>query len=179
MAEPIEEFDTDEEQLLESPDPKFIAAISALKERCSRASIEIEESTEDEGHSVVIRMPAGREKRLIRIFGFESAQTLLSCTFEKLVFLADYDAFCSYEDGFIEAAVSSIGPTMHLLRRRLFGVSMTGNIDPANYAIQIEPSDDKSTVRARLRLGGHRLAEIQSRSGPSLEITGLSISNHD
>src|ERR1017187_5424888 len=181
MPEPIEESEAYEgEESPDTVDPKFLERLKELHDRCLTANISYEEEVDGPLHHVTIHLQAGRVKRPLFISELTEVEELLSCPFEKVVFLSDYDAFCSYEEGWIDASVTGLGttPLTGLLRRRLFGIMPSENFDPSAHSIELE-SVHPSSIKAHLLLAGHRLSKVVGRPGPSLQLKGLSISSHD
>src|SRR6266849_585844 len=69
-----------------------------LIRRCAAANITCEKEENEKGLVVFsIRMPSGRDKRLIQLTNQSSMEEFLAIPFEKYVFLSDYEAICSYQ----------------------------------------------------------------------------------
>ncbi len=98
--------------------PSLGAAQAALRERCSKANIEVKEFPPDR---LNVSFPNGEAKRWVSIKDEESARDLLSFSFERYSFLPDYWAICSVEDGFIEATLRDVARSSWLIGQRLFG----------------------------------------------------------
>src|SRR5580704_11856314 len=89
--------------------------------RCKSAGLTLEEGTQiDESPLLKLGMKCGRGFRWL-FLGSDEIVKLLSIPFETFVFLTDYEAVCSYKDGFIEAAIRPIGagfaPASFVFRR--------------------------------------------------------------
>jgi len=77
-----------------------------IEKRCKAANIECEPLNVDEtANRLVVRLPAGRDKKELTIRDTHSAEVLLSIPFEKTHGLSGYRAYCSYEIGFVEATI--------------------------------------------------------------------------
>ena len=87
-------------------------AVQQLEKRCDNAGIQLIEQPPPFLHmgkqELVVELPAGRQKKRIRITSLKRVNSLLSIPFEKYVFLTPYSAICSYSDGTIEARINSI-----------------------------------------------------------------------
>lgn len=91
--------------------------IITLKQRCDDAGIEfIEREYEDGQKFTSIRLPSGREKRVVPASG-QRAKDLLEIEFEKFVFLSNIEAICCYREQYIEAGIRGYPSTFSLLRR--------------------------------------------------------------
>lgn len=198
------DFDTPEEDELVKPRNKFVNEFVRLSKevvvRCKSASI-LTEPTEikDSLDRLAIHLPAGREKKEFLIRDRQSAKLLLRIPFEKIQCLNAYRAYCSYEEGFIEAALD-VGrrfPT-GLIYSRLEklegsttslsknGEAVTVLIRPeneqlGNARIMIGPASETFTVLEILRIGKmfvERMPTAKSRP-LTIRIEGLSLSRHD
>ena len=96
----------------ETVDPKALAeARIDLEKRCVASNIELVEREFVDGEKyVAVGIPNGREKRWVSLYSLEDFHRLLAFPFERVTFLGDYQAICSYEDGRIEAMIRGIGP---------------------------------------------------------------------
>ncbi|MCX5825678.1 MAG: hypothetical protein NTY86_19870 [Deltaproteobacteria bacterium] len=93
---------------------EYEAALLKLEERCKAANIvvtkqeEPQQSLFESGRTyAVVQLPCGREKRSVPLplSSLARIRRFLSISFEKYVFLSDYEAICSYHDGMIECFV--------------------------------------------------------------------------
>ena len=181
----IEIVEDDEERV----DPEaYAAARRALEERCKPSGIEVVERYFVDGEKyLAVGMPNGREKRWISLFRLEQFHELLAVPFEHVIFLGDYLATCSYQDGQIEAMVRGAGPMgTSMVSRRLFGIPLQdldqGNDEKRN--IELYSKDAGSEIRMRVASISGLLKAISRgpyspRSSLSLQIKGLQFSNHD
>ena len=94
----------------DSRDPaneEFQKALTKIVRRCEAAKIQFEYVTNAfERRILAINMPAGRRRQLVKVTDHFEANRLLDSNFQKYSFVGDYDAICSYEDGYIEALLS-------------------------------------------------------------------------
>jgi hypothetical protein len=117
--------DLDDEEIVEPPEAPVRSqevekAKKDITERCRLAGLALEEEPswrDDGGPMLKLGIRCGREARWIHFGSDKRIVNLSSIAFEKYVFLSGYDAICSYQDGSVEAAVSSIGPPGFGFRR--------------------------------------------------------------
>jgi hypothetical protein len=107
--------------------------------RCKLADLVVEEIRLANSDRVLLRvgMKCGREIRSLT-FTDKNIAALASIQFEKYVFLADYDAVCSYKDGFIEATVRPIGSAVisNFAYRRLFRLNDLDDLESVKLVLE-------------------------------------------
>lgn len=108
----------------QSRSPGARDSLDEILARCEAANLncELHRDDEDDDESfAIVELKAGRKSRRILIEDGE-AKVLLGLPFEQYTILGRYDAFASFEDGAIEAALESVvGGSMS--PRRFAGVS--------------------------------------------------------
>jgi len=175
-------FEEEEGEIGGEEDTALASIRQKIKRRCSEAGIECEEKADPElfgGKILVMLMPAGREKRRIPIFDSEQAETLLSSGFEKYRFLADYEAICSYEGGFIEASIRGPFP-LSRLSRLLFGPTQReGERKDQAFVITIEPPEGDRYLQIEIGPSSDAFIGLLRQRGPTIKIRGLPITQHD
>jgi hypothetical protein len=170
-------------------------AFLQLKSRCDEAGIKYKQFiAEDDGEAFFkVYLPAGRDERLLLLR--ESAKhrirNLLSCSFEKYVFLGDYQAVASYELGSIEALISSLHPfpTLYINRqlRRVFSGEWNEEDEETSdgeILLTAETKTGEPNIKLSLSNNSLPLLEVVSRAhgrlkNLSIKIENLSISRHD
>lgn len=181
-------FDFDEEDLGTSVLPDDAPqARTTLIQRCKDAGLDLKTDTLDDGISYLrLGMPCAREQRWIPLVSDESVLRLLSIPFEKYVFIAGFEAICSYGDGTIEANLRPLGngnmpSSFHY--RKLFGLGTSSSADSLESV--------KLAINAPLALGLPRieislasdvfakLVRSPNRYRMTFKISGATISNHD
>ncbi len=170
-------------------------AFLQLKNRCDEAGIKykqfIDEYDGEAGFEVYL--PAGRDER--RLLLLESAthriQNLLSCPFEKFVFLGDYQAVASYELGSIEALISSLRPlstdfAVKTLKRVFSGEWNEDDEETSNgeFLLTAEKEIEGRNIKLSLSNNVLPLLNVVSRArgqlkNLSIKIENLNISRHD
>ncbi len=183
-----EEFEEDEEEELEGSTPNPAEAFSQVIERCKAANIDVEELEDVDGDRYLrIGLPSGREKRLFTVRGNHDARVLLASPFERYRFVSGYDAFCSYEDSFIEAGVRAAGTGLtppSFAFSRIFGsrprfgtqerwprirILREGDEEGEGEAIDLGPSSDVAAV----------LLGAPARRGVAVRISGRNFATND
>lgn len=177
-------FELDYEEMTQEEMKKFKASINKLKKRCEKAGIEVKENKDEYDDLLyIVKMPAGREKRLLIVTDKEDADNILKINFEKYVFLDQYLAICSYEDGTIEAILEPLSRiNTRILYKRLFGIKVEPRSD-------VKYDEDEITINQPTEAGsieihlGYPTLECQTlvpnRTNISLKIKGLSFNTHD
>ena len=181
----IDLFEDDDERIDEKD---YLVAKEELKDRCAAAKIDIQERTFEDGETyIAIGIPNGREKRWVNMFQLKHIQKLLSCPFERFVFLGDYIATCSYQDGHIEAIVKGLVPMGSAsFKRRLFNrLALDFDPEDANESSlilhsEIEGSDISISIEPTINslLTTSKYSYLRQHEW-SLNIRGLSITKHD
>lgn len=158
-------------------------AKETLQTRCKSAGLELKEEMREEGSSYLkIGMRCAREQRWLLLGTDESILRILSVPFENFVFIAGYEAICSYSDGTIEAAIRPlVNMPSSFMFRKLFGLEMLNGaaleaikleINPPQAGlpkIEISPASDNFS----------KLVRSPSRTRITLKISGCVISTHD
>lgn len=166
-------------------DPKeYERAKSELKNRCEKANLilrEEEEPFKDGIKYLVLELPSGRDKRSYAIWDYANLEQILSIQFENFVFLNPYEAICSYENGTIEALVTTIDriPTS-FLRRRLLGRRGMGEDKTSELDLEVLSKDGEkklnlSPVSKEIEI----LCSGARRSMLSLKLSGIRVGRHD
>lgn len=180
---PPDDDDVDEEE--ELVDKVAVeAAFEQLIKRCESAKIPVELGDFDGDKYLRINLPNGRETRSVTVYNFSRAQELLAIPFEKYVFLGEYEAICSYGDGTIEAALSTIG--FGLTSRNLFrifeGKSAEEWSEDENHEIELTNSSSSGQHLA-IKPISETLPVLSRNVGlrgrPSLVLSGFQLSQHD
>jgi hypothetical protein len=174
----------DEAEEVESDEGHLAAAKKELERRCTAASLELREvDTPPFGKYSEVKLPAGREKRAIRLWDSGSRiLTFLSVPFEKYVFLRPYEGICSYSEGIIEALLQSLErlPPKYV-ERRLLGKGGFEELKE-DERIDFTLSADEGTAIVGLSPPSESLKALSSnaeRATLSLKISGISIMRHD
>jgi hypothetical protein len=173
---------------IEPPIPlqELLKARADLAARCKSAGLTLEERTQTEhAPSFKLGMKCGRDVRWLFFGSDEGIARILSVPFEKFVFLGDYEAICSYQDGLIEAAIRANGPGFapsSFMFRRVFdsgGRADSFDIDAVKLLveppdtgiprIEISPASDVFTT----------LRRAPGRARLTLKLTNCKIANHD
>jgi len=100
------------------PPPGFVR----LKAYCDEHGLKSEIDLDETFPNVAIEFRNGRSMRAVFVGNEEAADALLHYSLEGLVFLGEYSAICSYDRGWIEAAVRAAGARSSIQRRNIFGV---------------------------------------------------------
>lgn len=158
--------------------------ILSLEERCKKAAIEIKEDEdpfEEDLKTLILQLPAGREKKPYYLFDSDGIKKLLSIPFENYVFLRPYEAICSYSEGTIEALVTSVDRMpFSLVRRRLLRKQKVEDDDEDEINIEIQsPERDFKIYLGSLSQSLNILVGRMRRNRLSLKLTGINISRYD
>lgn len=164
-----------------SEEADFNKLYAELDARCKEASIKLEVHEFLDEKSVRVYLPAGRQTSELTLFGLQRIHAFLSIPFEKYVLLGDYAAICSYKEGHIEAALTSVGvmPIVSALRE------MSG-IRPGS----VQATDDWPPLQVQNPIGSEKIIlgpgsltlgilNGMPRTRPSLRIEGIKVSRHD
>lgn len=181
LPELPEEFDLEPSSAEEMEQLRFTKTVESIKNRCIKAGIKYEELSDDIfGFHLLIKFPSGRQERNVFVTDLDEAEALLSQPFEKFVFIAGYDAACSYDDDTIEALIIPNQSSL-AFRRRLFGVSPTEEVNPGQQVLEIGPAAFDENAKLEIHLGSARISSLLARTGlrPSLVIKGIHIRTHD
>jgi hypothetical protein len=153
--------------------------------RCKSAGLTLEEGTQiDESPLLKLGMKCGRGFRWL-FLGSDEIVKLLSIPFETFVFLTDYEAVCSYKDGFIEAAIRPIGAGFapaSFVFRRLFGAEgRLESFDVEAFKLILEPSQNNLPVIELSAASDlfKKLIRSPPRARLTLKLTGCRIATHD
>lgn len=179
LADVREEDEDDEGLAGVEPDP--VEVFTKVQERCRAAKIECTREDDFEGKPFLrLALPAGRETRTL-VLRSSDAKALLAIPFESYRYLEGYEAICSYQENYIEAAVRQVGYPFNL--RRLFGefprfgddpewpprITLRGDGDPANVELELGPRSDAGKVL-------FAFGQVQP---VSLILRGVTITTHD
>lgn len=185
MSDPDLPFDDVDEPEPSSAETQLLR--SQLEARCKAASIPYEEveGFEDDDVACQISLPCAREKRWVHCSEHSDYVQLLAIQFESLVFLAGFDAICSYTTNSIEASVrpvTSLAPMRMALSRLLPLSTSGGNEDWETFCIELASAGDPAT-KIRLSRSTPELRALMGRpTGPSslsLKVTRPGIATHD
>lgn len=170
----------------------YSKASEELKKRCDEAEIKYELFEDNEGipRYYEIYLQAGRNERSLILSKTQKIKDLLSCPFEKYVFLGDYLAVASYELGSIEALVSSLSPLplpSEVIMRtlmRVFSREGSGKDEETSdgeFLLTAEKEIEGRTIKLSMSNNLLPLLTV-ARSRPrqlSIKIERLNISRHD
>jgi hypothetical protein len=156
--------------------------LTEAETRCAKHEIPCRVLKSVERGILAIDLPNGREARTVR-FGPNRLAELLKVPFERYVFLGEFQAFASYEEGWIEALFRSVGPVSVLaaLRARSFG-AMRGDLPSPYLSLSrdgVEVVLDKASAAACLLLARDPGRARPQNGITSLKISGLQIDSHD
>lgn len=178
-------LETEDENLIDNSN-EFSIALEELRKRCTAAKVELQEQTYGDGQKyVVVKLPAGRDKRQISLHNAKNINAFLSVLFEKYVFIGEYAAICSYEDGYIEAAVRSLDPIMQPVIRRLSRKLAINNGEILeDFRVDMTQSRDSGDIKIELSFSSEPFVALNTnrffgRHSLSLKISGLQVSRHD
>ena len=181
-----------EKMSLKDESTEYKAALLKVEERCKAASIDLTKQQESQqslfesdGTYLTLQLPCGRGKRSVSFWGLAGIQRLLSINFEKYVFLSDYAAICSYQDGTIECLVRTLDrmPTNYLWRR-IYGDKRPITDPPENEFNIVVQSEERPDLSLSLCQASKDLQELHRsaprlRAGLAFRVEGVSISRHD
>lgn len=169
------------------PHDEFEALLKKLQKRCRDTKIIIKEDVDPEDEPyLILSFPCGRETRKIYCFSTSKAKKILSIPFERYIFLNDYTAICSYDDGIIEAAIDSlenrVGPSF--IYRRLFGQRIDfEETDLEELIIDIKNEEGDEELQISI---GPMSKSLQALTPPrlkpyhpSLKIEGAQVARHN
>ena len=185
MAEQIENFFDELFEDEEVVSPEIIAkTIERLKERCEISGISVEKiSDESEEDLYKFGFKCGRNRRYVSMWRPEYLVEMESICFEKYSFLADYEAICSYEDGYIEAGIRAAGSasSMQAIQRSLFGNPFLKMFDSKSRGIVVKSNDDSAlTIEVSSTSKEFKiLSQLNGKSELSVKISGASFKQHD
>jgi hypothetical protein len=170
-------------------------AFLQLKNRCDEAGIKYDQFIDEDDYEAgfEVYLPAGRDERRLVLWETnpQKIQDLLSCSFEKYVFLGDYQAVASYELGSIEALISSLRPSSagHIKRRLMmvFSGEWSGGDEETSkgkFLLTAETETRESNIELSLSNNYLPLLNVAySNLDPlinlSIKIENLDISTHD
>ena len=158
--------------------------VSQLKVRCKNSGMSFEEVSEDIGEDIYkFGFKCGRSQRFVSVWRPEYLVALASIPFEKYVFLADHEAICSYEDGYIEAGIRSAGPpsTIQGIQRALFGNPYIKMFSSEDRRIVVSAGND-SGLSIEISASSDEfksLSQIHGSTTLSVKITGANVKRHD
>jgi hypothetical protein len=179
---PLElEDDFDDES---SNDDGVIEKYEAIKRRCDDAKLTSELILDSSFPRIRVHLPAGRETRTLVVTSASSADALLARSFESICFVGDYEAICSYAEGYIEAAVGTLGSLGSMRLRELVGIKSLSRADrEKTYVIGIKPPPDHPNIIVELSVGSDRLFPFASRSSspsrPNLSIRNVELATNE
>jgi hypothetical protein len=149
--------------------------------RCKVAEITVVEfSGFDDEPLLQLGMKCGRDIRQV-FFDPSEIVKLSSVAFEKYVFLPDLDAICSYEDGFIEAAVRPLGPNVALgfVYRRLFKLDRPNDLEAIRFVIEPPQGDLPRFELSPASDVFNILVQFQTRFRLTLKLFGCKVTTND
>jgi hypothetical protein len=168
----------DEEEAPPAPNPELTGLLANLESRCSKANLKTESTTPYQG--LIIWFPNGPQKRRVYIGTVAQANELLSQAFENFVFLGEYEAICSYDEGYIEASILPFRGPATMTTRQMFGLKL-GEED-ATRVMKMAAGGDQTKFEIELWSGRQRLRFIgpsfRNRK-PSLVIRNAGVQRHD
>ncbi|MGO8116008.1 hypothetical protein AB9F43_15645 [Rhizobium leguminosarum] len=182
--------DDDEKSLvLAENDPEWKALVADLERRCVASGRKFNKGTfEDldglQEEFVHVELPNGKETRKVTITTKDELKAFLDSPFEKLVFLGDLDAICSYEDGIIEATIRPFqpSPSSTVIRR------IQSYMDPIEAGvgkgstIDLADKDNpalKVTIQPMSAEMQGALTSLPMGSRTTLLISGITVKQHD
>lgn len=186
-SEPIDEYaaiddmDTDESPVeSEQGNSEFEVVIDEIKKLCATSKLDFIEDEFLDDKMYYIQLPNGRDKRRVYIGGRIRARQLLDLNFQKYVFLGDYDAICSYENGEIIAGVRSLN-SVYEVSRKLFNTPRGETLGKTLNTVEISQDNIQTKLRIELVSGReykyHPL--LSSRNRIFLRISGMEVTRHD
>jgi hypothetical protein len=159
-------IDEDDEEIQAGGDSEaFQNAVDEIIKRCRVAKIDHEVVSYTDDKVLLVKYPSGRQNRPVYISSLEEAQALLSIEFESYAFVGDYEAICSYQEGYVEASISGfgMGSGVHRLTRSLFGPDVRDR-DLNKLTLDIPVANVESHVRLQIHLAPRRLRAFPARS---------------
>lgn len=164
------------------PPEEFQDVKGALKTRCDAADIPLKEINYDgqfAGHTgLSISFKCGRELREIEIVDQKKVYKILDVPFEKVTYLAGYEAICIYDQEYVEALVRStgVGPASGVFEK-LFGVSWRD----AESSQPIRMASNHG-IALELSLASDLFQAVNDNVGPrsiTLKVSGVQAKRHD
>lgn len=161
--------------------------LEKITARCDAAKFSYEDDStlDDEVDiSLTVHIPCGRETRSVYLFDFDELLTFQSIEFEKYTLLGSYAAVCSYEDGVIEAVLSSpsISKSPFQRRRILKQLGLTTSQTKQETELTLSSPLGVDGVQIKLRRESKAAQILSQASDPlsvSLELTCPKLSSHD
>ena len=167
------------------PAEEIEAAKNSIRARCKVAGLLVEDSVRIDGKQLFrLGLKNGREHRWLSLSEDQQIIDVCSVQFERFVFLSDFQAICSYADGYIEAGIRQIGTGItppSFLFRRLFD-NGAGGIYKGEEANIIVKSDEEGLPRVEISKRSEQYAKmIYHRFSVlvTLKISGCKIATHD
>jgi hypothetical protein len=169
-----EDFDSSEDN---GQDDKH-DLLEALRSRCDAAKMTYELSVDPTHPWISINFSAGKETRSLYIANAQQAKQLLACTFERISYVGDFEAICSYDEGYIEAMLGGLGAGAGLFRlRELFGVKFARDLNEGTqHLIRISPPKNHPNIDVTLSLQANNNPFLSRAFSPSRPTT-ISIRN--
>lgn len=156
-------------------------AIEEISIRCKEAGIEFvrKERIEMGDEYWEVKMPAGREKKIICIWDIEDATNLLDIGFENYICFPEHAAICSYKLGIIEACIQMPNRmSQNIIRRRLFGKA--NDEDEDELCITIDQSSEAGNMKTNIGPISKEMEVLSNgRMRFSIKIEGIEISNYN
>ncbi len=183
MTEDIPEF---EKLSAEPPVPseEVTKAKVEIEARCKAAGLTVEKTTLGVD-GVKLGMRCGRDTRWVFVGAGRNLIDFASIPFERWTFLSGYEAVCSYQDGFIEAAFR---PTAQgfmpssFMYRRLFGTGTPGEpLDLSTVNLALE-QPEQGLPRIEISLASEifgKIVRTPMRQRLTLKLTGCNVARHD
>jgi hypothetical protein len=152
--------------------------------RCSAAGLPAEHVPRfKDTPALRIGIKCGREYRRLYLESEKRISELLSIQFEKFVFLSDYEAICSYSEGYIEAAIRPVatgsGQASFAFRQLFDESAKSPESDSTRFVldesqegfphIELSPASNTFTVLVRPIILGR----------PTLKLSGCHATTHD
>jgi hypothetical protein len=166
-------------------DPELVRLSAELEARCKTAGLRFER-VEDSSIPYFVRvyLPSARDTYPISLFSIDRVQALLGVPFERYVLLGDYAAICSYQDGVIEAFVTSLGS--------LSSRAVYRQIGALSVDVKVSSSEEPTPIRLR-RLDGPETINLGPATAaldvlvapraptprPALRIENVQVARHD
>lgn len=134
--------------------------------------------------NIRIQMRCGRDSRPIYL-SESKIDDFLAIPFEKYIFLADLDAICAYDDGYIEAAIRPLRAQLvpgSIEYQKLFGIGLpAGNLEKVKVELEpwqnglprIEITPASEVFRKLLR------GPLLSMRRLTLKLSGCHVTTHD
>jgi hypothetical protein len=166
-----------------------VKARADMDARCKAAGLAFEDVVNPErGSTVKVGMRCGRDVRSILLVADRDVVAFSSVQFEKYSFLYGFNAFCSYSDGVIEAAIHSSEGTLGggLMPwgpryRRLFGIEGPTVIGGSpDHRLTLEPPQAGfPTIEISSCSQTFKKLMVSRYLPMTLKLTGCKIDTHD